>query len=234
MLVWSLAAARPLISRSAALGLRRAGLWGHFGNESRGPWSAALGLWVGQLASALRAHPPEVSGVGPHSANLGASNQASGERRGCLSQVHRPGAEGGGAPETAAAAESSLISRWVPLIFFFFLRNSSYSSPPGPNVHLAAHTAQPGSLPGILQQTLHPGRGFNRHGPQAGPRDLIVLKHSSYRLIFQCPLSLVSDLHICWNTIGCSICSSDQLGSSLVLRGSGLCSYLSHHHLLNP
>ena len=73
--------------------------------------SAALGLWVGQLASAPGAHPPEVSGVGPHSANLGASNQASGERRGCLSQVHRPGAEGGGAPETAAAAESSLTSR---------------------------------------------------------------------------------------------------------------------------
>ena len=45
-------------------------------------------------------------------------------------------------------------------IFFFFLRNSSYSSPPGPNKHLAAHTAQPGSLPRILQQTLPPGRGL--------------------------------------------------------------------------
>ena len=27
-------------------------------------WSAALGLWVRQLASAPGAHPPEVSGVG--------------------------------------------------------------------------------------------------------------------------------------------------------------------------
>ena len=33
--------------------------------------SAALGLWVGQLASAPGAHPPEVSGVGGQSANLG-------------------------------------------------------------------------------------------------------------------------------------------------------------------
>ena len=57
--------------------------------------------------------------------------------------------------------------------------------------------------------------------------DLIVLKHSSYHQIFQCPLSLVSDLHICWNTVGCSLCSSDQLGISLVLRGSALCSHIS-------
>ena len=78
-----------------------------------------------------------------------------------------------------------------------------------------------------------PARGFSRSSPCAGPRDLIVLKHSSYHLIFQCLLSLVSDLHICWNTIGCSLCSSDQLGGSLVLRGSGLRSHLSHCHLLN-
>ena len=76
-----------------------------------------------------------------------------------------------------------------------------------------------------------PARGFSLPGPRAGPRDLIVLKHSSYHLIFQCPLSLVCDLHICWNTIGCSLCSSDQLGVSLVPRGSGLRSHLSHHHL---
>ena len=75
-------------------------------------------------------------------------------------------------------------------------------------------------------------RGFSRPGPHAGPRNLVVLKHSSYPLIFQCPLqSLVSDLHICWNTIGCSLCSSDQLGVSLVPRGSGLRSHLSHRHL---
>ena len=82
--------------------------------------SAALGLLVGQLASAPGAHPPEVSGVGAQSANLGACNWASGESWGCLSRVHRPGAEGGGAPEAAAAAESSLISRWVPLFSFSF------------------------------------------------------------------------------------------------------------------
>ena len=74
--------------------------------------------------------------------------------------------------------------------------------------------------------------GFSRPGPHAGPRDLIVLKHSSYCQILQCPLSLVSDLHICWNTVGCSLCSSDQLGVSLVPRGSGLCSHLSCCHLL--
>ena len=72
--------------------------------------SAPLGLWVGQLASPPSAHPPEVSGVGPHSANLDAGNWASGECQGCMSHVHRPGAEGGGAPEAEAAAESSLTS----------------------------------------------------------------------------------------------------------------------------
>ena len=112
------------------------------------------------------------------------------------------------------------------------MRNSSYSSPPGPNKHLAAHTAQPGSLPRMLQPTLCPG-GASVALSCEGPGDLIVLKHSSYCLIFRCPLSLVSDLHICWNTVGCSLCSSDQLGISLVLRGSGLCSHLSRRHLFN-
>ena len=81
-----------------------------FGPELRGPLVAALGLWVGQLASAPSAHPPEVSGVGPQSANLGVRNRASGERQGCLSLVNSPGAEGGEAPEAGAAAKSSLIS----------------------------------------------------------------------------------------------------------------------------
>ena len=72
--------------------------------------SAVLGLWVEQLASAPAAHPPEVSGVGPQSPNLHACNWASGEHRGSLSCVHSPGAEGGGAPGAAAAAESSLTS----------------------------------------------------------------------------------------------------------------------------
>ena len=70
--------------------------------------SEALGLWVGQLASAPGAHPPEVSGVGPQSANLGALNPASGERLGCFSRFHSPGAEGGGVPVVVAAVESSL------------------------------------------------------------------------------------------------------------------------------
>ena len=56
--------------------------------------STVLGLWVEQLASAPDAHPPEVSGVGAQFANLRARNQASGERQGCLSRVHSPGAEG--------------------------------------------------------------------------------------------------------------------------------------------
>ena len=55
--------------------------------------------------------PAGVSGVGTQSTNLGVRNQASGERWGCLSQVDRPGTEGGGAPEASAAAESSLTSR---------------------------------------------------------------------------------------------------------------------------
>ena len=72
--------------------------------------SAVLGLLVEQLASAPDVHPPEVSGVGPQAANLRARNWASGERRGCLSRVHSPGAEGGGVPEAKAAAESPLTS----------------------------------------------------------------------------------------------------------------------------
>ena len=72
--------------------------------------SAALGLCVGQLASAPSVHPPEVSGVGPQSANLGALNRASGERQGCFPHSHRPGAEGGGVPEAEAAGESSLLA----------------------------------------------------------------------------------------------------------------------------
>ena len=71
--------------------------------------SAVLGLWVGQLASVPDAHPPVVSGVGSQSAYLRARNQASGEHWGCLSRIHSPGAEGGGAPEVAAV-ESSLTS----------------------------------------------------------------------------------------------------------------------------
>ena len=90
--------------------------------------STALSLCVGQLASAPGAHPPRfqvwvpswgfrcgwlagVSVVGPQSAILGVHNRASGESWGCLSRVHSPVAEGGGAPEAAAAVETSLSSR---------------------------------------------------------------------------------------------------------------------------
>ena len=136
--------------------------------------------------------------------------------------------------EATAAVESSLNSLLSASIFFFLWRNSSYLSLPGPNKHLASHTAQPGSL---FQESCSrprtPTVGFSHPAPRAGPRDLIVLKHSSYYLIFQCPLSLVSDLHIFWNTIGWSLCLSDQLGISLVSRGSGLRSHLSHCHLRN-
>ena len=156
---------------------------------------------------------------------------ASGESQGCLSHVHRPGADGGGVPEAMAAMESSLTSRLVPLFSLFLLEKFFLFKPPWSKQALAAHTAQPCCLPRILQQTLRLGQGFSHPGPRTGPRDLIVLNHSSYHQIFQCPLSLVSDLHICWNTVGCSLCSSDELGISLVLRGSGLRSHLSRHRL---
>ena len=147
-----------------------------------------------------------------------------------LFRVHYPRAIRGGAPEALAAAGSSLTSCCMPLFSFPFLEILPVQAP---LVQTSTWllTAQPGSLPRILQQTLCLGRGFSCPGPHAGPRDLIVLKHSSYRLSFQCPLSLVSYFHICWNTIGCSLCSSDHLGVSLVLRGSGLRSYLPRHHL---
>ena len=44
----------------------------------------------------------------------------SGEFWGCFSRIHSPGAEGVGAPEAAAAAESSLTSYYVPLFSFPF------------------------------------------------------------------------------------------------------------------
>ena len=179
-------------------------------------------------------HPTGVSGVGPHSVNLGAGKWTSGECQGCFSGVHSSGAEGGGEPEAVAAAESSLISRWVPLIFFFFLRNSSYSSPPGPIKHLAAHSA---AWPSPRTPEAAPAPGLAPLQPLYHavpvPGDLILLEHSSYHQIFQCPLSLVSNLRICWNTVGCSLCSSDQLGISLALRGSGFRSHLCCRHLVS-
>ena len=115
-----------------ALGLSCSGLRGRCGTESHvagqsscfGPESRSLRVRcfepVGGAASLCSrcaptrgfrcGHPTGVSGVGPLSALLGVGNQASGESWGCLSHVQRPGAEGGGVPEAAAAAESSLTS----------------------------------------------------------------------------------------------------------------------------
>ena len=155
------------------------------------------------------------------------TRRASGVCWGFLSSVHSPGAEGLRAQEAMAAAENSLNSCQVPLFSLFLFEKFLLFKPPGPNKHMACLTAQPGSLPKLLQQTLQLAWGFSCPGPQAVFRDLTVLKHSSYRLIFQCPLqSLASDLHICWNTVVCSLCSSDQLGISLVLRGSVLLSLI--------
>ena len=78
---------------------------------------------------------------------------------GCLSGVHSPGAEWLGAQEATAAVENSLNNRWVPLFSLFLFEKFLLFKPPGPNKHLASHTAQPGSLPRILQQTLRPRPG---------------------------------------------------------------------------
>ena len=89
------------------------------GPESRGPGVSSFGPVGGAASLCSRCGPTRgfwcgrpagVSGVGPQSANLGAGNRASGELWGCLSSVHCPGAKGGGAPEAAAASETSLIS----------------------------------------------------------------------------------------------------------------------------
>ena len=63
------------------------------------------------------------------------TNQASGVCWGCLSGIHSPGAEGVGVQEAKAAAESSLNSRYFLFEKFFLFK------PPGPNKHLASHTA---------------------------------------------------------------------------------------------
>ena len=74
----------------------------------------------GNLGADHGARPPWVSGVRAQSADLGAGNWTLGESWGCLSPVHSPGAEGSGAPEVEAAAESSLTSCCVPLFSFPF------------------------------------------------------------------------------------------------------------------
>ena len=67
-----------------------------------------------QLGAYQGARPPGVSGVGPrpligvrtHWGSFGLAPR----QPGCLSHVHSPGAEGGGAPEAVTAGESSLTS----------------------------------------------------------------------------------------------------------------------------
>ena len=65
------------------------------------------------------------------------------------------------------------------------------------------------------------GLGLQLPLSHAGPRDLFVLKHSSYLLFSQCPLYfLVSYLHKHWAALGCSLCSSvDWVGVSPRCRG---------------
>ena len=91
-----------------------------FGTESRGRLVHHLRPVSGAASLCSRCTPTQgfrcgrpagVSVLGPQSANLGVRHQASGEHRGCLSRVHSPGAEEGGAPEATAAGESSLTCR---------------------------------------------------------------------------------------------------------------------------
>ena len=58
-----------------------------------------------------------------------------------------------------AAEGNSLNSHCVPLFSLFLFEKFLLAKPPSPKKHLASHTAQPGSLPRILQQTLWPQQG---------------------------------------------------------------------------
>ena len=72
---------------------------GHFGSGAQA---------AGPL---IRAHAhPGFQLWAPNSLIWVRASWASGEHWGCLSPVHSPGAEGGGAPQATAAAESSLTS----------------------------------------------------------------------------------------------------------------------------
>ena len=151
----------------------------------------------------------------------------------CLSGVHSTGAEGAGVKEATAAAGEFSKQPLSASIFSFFSGNSSYSGPPGPYKHLASHTAQPGSLPRILQQTLQP-----RPGSSATMVSALV----SGTLLSLCTLLTIWFFNVLYNFLSRIFIyagiplpvhsSSDQLGVSLVLRESGLGSNLSHRHLL--
>ena len=160
---------------------------------------------------------------------------ASGVYWDCLSGVHSLGAEGVGAQEAMGCCwdfSKQLLSACI--FSFSFWEIPPIQAPWSKQVPGLSHSPAWLSPKNLAADPAALAGGFSHPVPLAGPRDVIVLKHSSYHLIFQCPLQfLVSDLHICWNTIGCSLCSSDQLGVSLVPRGCGLCSHLSCLHLLS-
>ena len=132
-----------------------------------------------------------------------------------------PGALGAGAQEAGGCCREFPKQPLGASFFSFFLKYSSYSSP---LVQTSTWPFTQPSLPFSQEYYSRPGGrwawGCSHPDPCTGPRDLIVL-NSPYHLIFQCPLQfLVSNLHICWDILGCSLCSSeDQLGVSPVHRG---------------
>ena len=152
---------------------------------------------------------------------------------GCLSGVHRLGALGVGVQEASAPGENFLTATECLFFLFFFSRNSSYSSTPTQPLSKQApgilHSSAWVSLKNLAADPVAWAWGYRRPGPQASdvlvpalvPENLLSLSIFFHYLTFQCPLQfLVSDLHICWNTIGCSLCSSeDQLGVSPVPKG---------------
>ena len=158
------------------------------------------------------------------------ANRFSGVCWGCLSCIHSPGAEGGGAQEAAAAVEGSLTSLRVPLFSLFLFEKFFLFKPPWSKQAPGLSHSPAWLSPKNPAADPAPGPGASAAlVPALVPGTLLSL--STFPTVVQCPLSLVSDLHICCNTVGCSLCSSDQLGVSLVPRGSGLCSHLSRCHL---
>ena len=95
---------------------------GHFGS----------GAQAARPLIRVRAHP-EFQLWAPSPLIWVRASRASGECRGCFSEFTVEGLRGEGRQRPRLLLRAS--------IFFSFLRNSSYSSPPGPNKYLAAHTA---------------------------------------------------------------------------------------------
>ena len=122
----------------------------------------------------------------------------------------------GSGPHTAQLSTLPSQRSWSPWVYHLVLIPLPETS--SNQVSLGAAQAlfgrggshEPSSLPGFLLQALWARAwGCSCLVPRAGPRDLFVLKQSSYHLFLQCPLYfLVSYLDICWGTVGCLICSS--------------------------